>query len=345
MKTTELYRNFGWNYTDNKKYQQTWNEQHSKYSNESYSFKIDGLDNSEIKNKSKEDYAGTCELISDRIMKEFNIKEDIFGRKLEMSCSGSGEEIQKITALHSSSLCALLFFYDVEKNPLTLHIDGKPIKFSKSFFEWKNPVFGSDSNIDVALYSEESNALLFLESKFSEFLHVKAKLDIPYKYAEDSIAREVYEELCNLGDYKTTFEKFTVRKNRNYTNVFYLECSKDKHYIDGIKQMISHYLGVIHFLDGQSSEKDRYEKEISINGMTKYYLGEIVFDTKIPELEDYCNDYITEYNKLESILKEDLSKRGINNFRVLPNVLLYSDLEKYILNCNEKIHNYYFFRS
>ncbi|MCR5766753.1 MAG: hypothetical protein K6G09_12365 [Treponema sp.] len=101
--------------------------------------------------------------------------KELFLKKFQMVCSGSGDEIKKITTLHSSSLCALLFFYNVTKtNKLIFpYSELHDIEFYDSLFEVKNQVIRSPSNIDVVLIGENkkgSKVIFFLESKFSEYI-------------------------------------------------------------------------------------------------------------------------------------------------------------------------------
>lgn len=53
----------------------------------------------------------------------FSIKDCNFDAKFGQACSGFGREERRIATLHSSSLCALLFFYNVTKE--------HPLKFSE----------------------------------------------------------------------------------------------------------------------------------------------------------------------------------------------------------------------
>ena len=350
MDKLELYEIFNWNYKDSSKYQRTGFGKHKEGSKNSYSFKIEGIDNKDIKTKSKSNQKEIYKKITERLRKEFNIKDDLFEKKFEMACSGSGDEIQKITALHSSSLCVLLFFYNVENKPLRLEIEkGKTVEFSKSFFEWKNPVFGNDSNIDVVLYSEKSNILLFLESKFSEYCKGQSKYGIPFKYATDPFSKHLYSEICKKenGNFKTDFKSRKIKFGKELKDGFYLETKKGTNYIEGIKQMISHYIGIINFLNGNSSEKERYEKEIPLDEKTQFYLGEILFDEQLKNFpknrkEKYFDKYKTEYEKLENILNGDVSKRTKKNFKIIPRILCYSELMDYISENNKCIKNYYF---
>ena len=86
-----------------------------------------------------------------------------------MACGGSGQEERRITTLHSSSLCALLFFYNVTDNhPLTIKGVGT---FKESVFEFRSPVRDEEhpSCMDVVLIGEDEEhkpLVLFLESKF-----------------------------------------------------------------------------------------------------------------------------------------------------------------------------------
>ncbi len=94
-----------------------------------------------------------------------------------MAVSGSGQEGRRITTLHSSSLCALLHFYNIEEEPLlklTLDTNKKTrsVTFTQSFFEYQTPVFNYPSNMDVVLLGKDDEGeevALFLESKFSEY--------------------------------------------------------------------------------------------------------------------------------------------------------------------------------
>ena len=131
---------------------QTWDKKYKKYSSNSYSFSKASL-----------------------LINIFNIKDStLFEEKYKMAVGGSGNEGDKITTLHSSSLCALLHFYNVtEDNPLTMAINGREIKFTDSIFEFKSRVIDNPSNMDVVLIGKNEksyeNVVLFLESKFAEY--------------------------------------------------------------------------------------------------------------------------------------------------------------------------------
>ena len=106
--------------------------------------------------------------------------KELFEAKFKQAISGDGQEWKRIATLHSSSLVALLCFYSVTNSkPLTINVDGNDCIFTESHFECKNRV-GIDgkgnphySNMDVVLIGktkENKSVILFLESKFSEYL-------------------------------------------------------------------------------------------------------------------------------------------------------------------------------
>ena len=76
-------------------------------------------------------FKGTMDAL-DALKYVFGIQnEAIFDMKYAMATGGDGDEGRKIRTLHSSSLCALLFFYNVTReHPLTLDLDGRVIRFT-----------------------------------------------------------------------------------------------------------------------------------------------------------------------------------------------------------------------
>ena len=92
------------------------------------------------------------DFVGDKIALSFDINKnkDTFVKKFQMACSGTGDELKKITTLHSSSLCALLFFFNVDNKKLVIPSLSE-YEFTESYFEFKNKVIGYPSNIDVVL--------------------------------------------------------------------------------------------------------------------------------------------------------------------------------------------------
>ena len=82
-------------------------------------------------------------VLAEELAERFEIKNNkLFRKKFIEACSGSGQEAMKITTMHSSSLCALLFFYNVcEGNELVLSLGNDGNKntyvFNQSFLSFK----------------------------------------------------------------------------------------------------------------------------------------------------------------------------------------------------------------
>ena len=250
----------------------------------------------------------------------FGLDYRIFGEKYFQAISGDGQEARRIRTLHSSSLLSLLCFYGVsEKRPLLLGIDGRIVKFTSSTFEVKNYVGtdetgkSHDSNIDVVLIGKdvdtEKKTILFLESKFSEYLTWG-------KYCD--ISNHVYEEIyCQLKKGKY-LERMGLKFEPSPVNAGYSDLSSIKgntqHYAGGIKQMVSHFLGVRNVAD------DKAYKDYDI------YLGEILY--RFPDSIDAEGDKFNDYYQLYNILAEGLNGLADSRIKVLDHCLTYRDVFK-----------------
>ena len=228
------------------------------------------------------------------------VNPELFKEKFNMSVNGSGQELSKIRTLHSSSLCALLHFYNVtEKNPLTLSLGTdkkqRTAEFTKSVFEFKSPVIINPSNMDVVLIGKDTESgediVLFLESKFAEYYTSASTRhkEISQKYLDNKYGSDLYKDnvLTRLG----------LKRNNYDPNCFELVSMSEPFYIGGIKQMISHYIGIRNVLnknyfsekdpDNNSKQKeikDAIEKGNGGEGAI-VILGGILFDRFIGDLE------------------------------------------------------------
>ena len=272
------------------------------------------------------------------IANAFGIKNiKLFAKKYKMATEGSGEEKRKISTLHSSSLCALLHFYNVtEDNPLILELvtDKQPkrvIEFNESFFEYKSPVINNPSNMDVVLLGKDNgqDVVLLLESKFSEyFLGASSVLhDVSNQYLDKHYASApLYTD--------EVLKKMGLRKKPDGEGYFKLESFEGQFYIGGIKQMISHYTGVMNVLNGEpyveKGKKSEVQEKID-NVIDKekavVILGEIVFDSIIGDLElrpkVKCGSaYSEKYEKLVMQIK-DLTKEN-KRFEIITKEIGYS---------------------
>ena len=107
-----------------------------------------------------------------------NLEDNLIGgnmtnRHREMFEKGSGGELHdtpaKAKAIDSSSMLSYNFFRHICED-CPVEIEG--IKYNKVFFEVQIKTLkkGSPANMDVVLMSEDKNTVLFIESKFLEYL-------------------------------------------------------------------------------------------------------------------------------------------------------------------------------
>lgn len=172
----------------------------------------------------------------------FGIDDQIFDCQYKKTVGGNGHEKNKIMTLHSSSLLSLLCFYKVNKQPLEIGIYTNKEKLQFCFtgvsFEFKNDLsyaykqgnvdkkIGSKSNMDVMLFEgnfKEPKNVLFLESKFSEYLHNGVVYNISQNAYED-----IYEKLGLIvgnADLNAIVEPY---KNKDVKSCFKMKAFGDK---------------------------------------------------------------------------------------------------------------------
>ena len=279
------------------------------------------------------------------IKKIFGITSPFFEKHYNQVINGKGNEKAKINKLHSSSLAALMCFYKVSKEqPLNIRINDINFEFTEVKFEHENKVFEDKdrgkSSIDVALYGtathngETNKAVLYLESKFSEYLKRTKCSNISKLY------RTHYDRIFSFAE--SNKECIDASYGENYINkdgqeVFDLKSNSRSrpHYCKGLKQMISHYIGACNSDDLQKG----YE----------VYLGSVVFDFTASGIQDtsafngILKDYQAEYRKLCNAL----NKYEINGSRVkvLPTILTYQQIFKdpCLIDIDPKVSKYYNF--
>lgn len=304
---------------------------------DSMNAKIEGTRNSRSHNPSSNSYSfsGTGDE-ENCLIDTFAIKDIArFKEKFAMAVSGSGQERLKILTLHSSSLCALLHFYNLEDTTLILSglatdKRNRTVRFTRSLFEYKSPVINNPSNMDVVLIGKDTETnediVFFLESKFSEYYTGTGNklAGISKKYLDETyFSAPLYKDdvLSQLG----------LQKVPGVTSNFAL-LSKEDFYIGGIKQMISHYTGIRNVLNGSYySETDPKQKEVNDalkNGATAI-LGEIVFDRIIGDLELKpglkCGEiYSQKYEILADEIGKLIKSENVQRFEILKKELGYS---------------------
>ena len=249
----------------------------------------------------------------DILKRRFNLNNKNLKDKFDEACSGNGSEMNKICTLISSSLCAFLHFSSVsEETPITIN----KIKYSEVHFEVKNKVFEKSSmpsNVDIMLISKDRKNILFLESKFSEYLKPALCLTgVSKQY------KPVYEEKKKYNDLYISTE------DNNGKNIVVSIGDNEKHYYTGLQQFIAHYLGVCNFINGEFEENRETKKKYEISNSCHVKLGEIVFDG----WEDEFGKYKSNYKDLAIILKEITTKNKQRNLKVYTRMFTYQKLFK-----------------
>jgi hypothetical protein len=301
-----------------------------------------------------------CEIIKDFYKID---NPDLFDPKFEQAVSGNGDERKKILTLHSSSRLALLTFYNIDDDNqiLTLNIDGKDIDFNFSAFEFKNPVIGYPSNMDVVLVSADGKTVLFLESKFSEYYMNAGVYGTPIsvQYETNKYSKDFYEEnwLKSIGIGK----KYIRNKKTGKEEIQLSTTDETLNYLDGFKQMISHYIGIRRRIkepdkriafDLEPKNKETADRILEAvgNPETKVYLGEILYDKFYrpedckdqPDPQTVLGNYSKLYSRLADKMNEIIKEDGLaDKFVVLKDDITYSKVMKHHKNL-EPITRYFY---
>ncbi len=219
----------------------------------------------------------------------FDLKDyPLFSKRFNYAVSGDGHEERKMISIKSSSLCALLFFFNVsEGNPII--INGQ--KYTESFFEVKNQVFNRPSNMDVVLTNEEEKRILFIECKFSEYLN-QGKVQISNAYRNNVISSEIYDAAIK----EQLFKETSGKPKDGYS--YYIS---DGCYMGGLKQIISHYVGLTNYAKRNIKEymkEERQNREIYNNEYKSISFIEVLF-----ELDGFKNERTNYEIKSNNLLK------------------------------------------
>lgn len=230
----------------------------------------------------------------DAISKAFGISQDKY-ELFRTAVIGGGNEWKEINQLNSSTLLAFLCFQNVSpSNPFCITLGNRKIKFTKVTFEQKHLLPKSErfkkshptSNMDIVLEDEKEEFELNLESKFTEYFTRQKTLSVAEYYGEqyDLLFNKSYASDGRIG--------YVYNHAKPFADCRWKSLDSNGHYLDGIKQMVSHFLG----LKRRSTGK-------------RLYLGEIVFDFR-PDLNlsadaDELTDYAKCHHELYKQLRHD----------------------------------------
>ena len=273
----------------------------------------------------------------DTIQRIFDIRESARGL-FESAISGDGNEKSRILTLHSSSLLAFLCFNDVANHPIT--IDG--IVYDEVMFEVKNNVINNSpgkSNIDVLLMGENRKKLLFLESKFTEYLSGGNVTLSPHRY------EEFYSMLTEKNNFRFSAGYLPVNSKTDKsqrTQYALYKGKKTSEYLEGIKQAFSHLLGIATGpAKKQTKGNEDYTRSLLENA-DEIKFASIVFNCDNKKFDDYNRLYKSVFENSEVILetiKEVLPKSEIK-LTIVPKLLQYQK-EFQDNNLSDEVRNFY----
>lgn len=269
--------------------------------------------------KAPKDYSTAIPQI---LINRFNLQknEELFINKYQEAISGDGQEWTRITTLHSSSLLALLCFYNITtENPITIN----GYIFTESFFEVKTHVFDdSESNMDVVLRGtdpSDNKVLLFLECKFSEYLNCGKYKDISYAY------KKYYDK---LGLFENGIKGLRFEEEGDNKSITILPEEGVSVYCGGIKQMISHYIGVTNYVRNSSEVAEH--RGYKHKDVDKIFLGEIVFkfdQYNIANSATKLENYQSAYKDLAKRINESRDDKLKEKFSMFgDDILTYQDI-------------------
>ena len=278
-----------------------------------------------------EDVFGTIQRI-------FGIRKSARGL-FEAATSGDGNEKSRILTLHSSSLLAFLCFNDVANHPIT--IDG--IVYDEVMFEVKNDVIdaslGKPSNIDVLLMGENRKKLLFLESKFTEYLSGGKVTLSPHRY------KEFYSMLTEKNNFRFSAGYLPVNSKTDKsqkTQYALYKGKKTSEYLEGIKQAFSHLLGIATSpAKKQTKGNEDYTRSLLENA-DEIKFASIVFNCdndKFKKYDDLYKSVFENSDVIKETIKEVLPKSEIK-LTIVPHLLQYQEVFQANF-LHEKVREFY----
>ena len=213
--------------------------------------------------------------------------------------ASGGELVDKLVpakakAIDSSSMLSYNFFRNIGDN-CSIVIDG--IEYNKVFFEVQLrtlQVRSKPANIDVVLVSNDGQNVLFIESKFLEYLETDfVKFSDSYKnndaYYEDN------KEKGSLLDISSSFKNESERYNY------------------GIKQNICHLIGISNLYRSKRAQ-DWFHKtynelpELVILKAKSYRFINAIFCPKNKDASKLCSKYIKQLKDFQESLPSDIKK-------------------------------------
>ena len=268
--------------------------------------------------------------VFETIQRIFGIRKSARGL-FEAATSGDGNEKSKILTFHSSALLAFLCFNDVANHPITITISDDKTVYDEVMFEVKNNVINNSpgkSNIDVLLMGENRKKLLFLESKFTEYLS-GGKVTLSNKYRDLYIKLQKLNLPFNIKFINVLQESDNSHKEPDIKEGIRLYTEeKTSEYLYGIKQAFSHLLGIATGpAKKQTKGNEDYTRSLLENA-DEIKFASIVFNCDNEKFDDYKILYESVFENSDVIkdtIKDVLKKRELK-LTIVPHLLQYQEV-------------------
>ena len=237
---------------------------------------------------------------------------------------GDGDEKSKILTLHSSALLAFLCFNDVANHPIKID----DIVYDEVMFEVKNNVINNSpgkSNIDVLLMGENRKKLLFLESKFTEYLSGGKVTLSPHRY------EEFYSMLTEKNNFRFSAGYLPANSKTDKsqkTQYALYKGKKTSEYLEGIKQAFSHLLGIA---TGPAKKQTKGNEDYTsslLENADEIKFASIVFNCdndKFKKYDDLYKSVFENSDVIKGTIKDVLKKRELK-LTIVPHLLQYQEV-------------------
>ena len=273
---------------------------------------------------------------------EFGTLKRIFGlsesaRSLFSAVVGNAQS--KILTLHSSALLAFLCFNDVANHPITIDKIDKTV-YDEVMFEVKNGVItaSNPSNVDVLLMGENRKKLLFLESKFTEYLSGGNVTLSPHRY------EKFYSMLTEKNNFRFSAGLPVNSKTDESQKTQYALYTDNEPslFLEGIKQAFSHLLGIA---TGPAKKQKKGNEDYTrslLENADEIKFASIVFNCDNAKFENYKGLYESVFENSDVIkdtIKDVLKKRELK-LSIIPQLLQYQEVfqDNYL---SDKVRKFY----
>ena len=228
-------------------------------------------------------------------------------------------------------MLAFLCFNDVANHPITITISDDKTVYDEVMFEVKNNVInesGTPSNIDVLLMGENRKKLLFLESKFTEYLS-GGKVTLSNKYRDLYIKLQKLNLPFNIKFINVLQESDNSHKEPDIKEEIRLYTGeKTSEYLEGIKQAFSHLLGIA---TGPAKEQTKGNEDYTrslLENADEIKFASIVFNCdkdKFKEYDDLYKSVFENSDLIKDTIKDVLKKRELK-LTIVPHLLQYQEV-------------------